>query len=873
MPTSPSNPRPLGPPRGGASGSEGLPKTIGKYRVLGLVGTGAFGAVYRCEDPTLDRLVCVKVPHAGATTADTVERFQREARAAAKLSHPHIVPVYDAGFDDGRSFLVLELVEGHSLDRLIGTPRLTVETTLRVVFHLAQALHAAHEQGTIHRDVKPANVLIDAAGRPKLTDFGLARLDDDSPALSRSGDLIGTPRYMSPEQALLPSAEIDHRTDLYSLGAVMYEMLTGRPVADGPTPLAVLRKVTDELPVPIAALAPHVPAEVAAICEKLLAKDRGQRFASAADVARAIQEHILTRLFGTPEVELLAGLPAPAASGPARSPKWPWFLGGVLAAVAVGAVALWLAARTTSPAIPPAVEPAPGPTMDPIRVAADADAELKRLAAQADDRAYRAALSDLLDTLNAAVKQHPTNVELRTVRGRVLRRAGEYLAAVADLEAAADAPSALERTLARYQWEVVLLNGINDASLRPIPSKKLLDELAALAARPEPAARLLATLGAAVAALDERATEAALAGAPHPPDADVAMIEADALARLANDAQLEADAADAEKKPEWRKKREEFDTRAAQAIRRGLTTDPHHLGLLFLKAAAWYRRIQWDASDGDDRDQLERRHRPAFESAYQRYRVGCVRLSTEAATGRAILLASAGRNDQALDALNDAAGRDPLPPAVVALRGWLQLTAPPDWELTPTHAAAVLQQLAPALEQHPDEFTLHLVRSVATVAAGRWEDARRDLLDGKKVYRGKSWPPPGSCWMICRDVLKAPTVYLDTALDFVGNFPTTNDTKVKLGEEVLRRVTGPDDALRKGIPDNELKEFVGWGHFRQAKLYAEKDDRAAVLKHVRAALAAKLSDLPPEKFRTDGNLKAWNDDPEFQKLYAEFEKK
>lgn len=843
------------------------PTQVGKYRLLARVGAGAFGAVYRAHDPDLDRVVCVKVltaaEHAGA---EAVERFQREARAAARLSHPHVVPVFDAGFDAGRPFLVMEHVEGAPLDRLIGTPHLTVETTLRVVFHLAQALHAAHQLGIVHRDVKPANVLIDPAGRPKLTDFGLARTSSDAPGLSRTGDLIGTPRYMSPEQALLPPAEVDHRTDLYSLGAVMYEMLTGVPPTDGPTPMAVLRAVADEQPTPVRERIPAVPAEVAAVCERLLAKDREQRYQSAAEVAEALQQYILTAVFGRPEVELLAGLPAlPDAVKP--PPRWPWVAGGAVAAVLSG-VLVWLAVSRGSP--PPASPDTPA--VDPVRVSGEAEAELTRLTALTDDRAYRAGLSDLLDGLNAAVKQHPANAELRAVRGRVLRRAGEYLSAVADLGGFTQPALVRERALARYQWEVVCLNGYPDSSLRPIPSVKLADDLKAVGGD-DPVSRALGTLGAAVASLDFAATEKALATLPATADADVAVIEADALARLAANCHQEANDADGDKQIEWRKKRDEFDTRAAQAVRRGLAADPYHLGLLFLKAAAGHRRIQWDVADGDDREQLEKRHRPAFELAYQRYRAGCVRLSVEAATGRAVLLATAGRNDQALDALTDAADRGPLPPAVAAVRGWLQLAAPPDWDLSPTHAAAVAQQLAPVIEQHPDEFTPYLVRAVAVAATGRWDDARRDLLDGKKVYRGAGWPPPGGAWSLCRDAVKTPTQFLDTAVDFLWNFPTSSDTRIKLGDELLRRVSGPDDSPRKGVPDDEVKGLVGWGHFRQAKFHAERDDRAAVLRHVRAALEAKLPDLPVEKIRTDGSLKAWNDDAEFQKLYAEFEKK
>jgi predicted Ser/Thr protein kinase/tetratricopeptide (TPR) repeat protein len=831
------------------------PASIGKYRVIELLGQGTFGAVYRCEDPTLGREVCIKVPHRGGqATAEDVERFQREARTAARLSHPHIVPVFDAGFDDGRLFLVMELIEGQTLDQLIGTSRLTTETTLRVIFHLAQALQAAHDQGVIHRDVKPANVLIDHAGRPKLTDFGLARLNDNSPALSRTGDLIGTPRYMSPEQALLPSNQIDHRTDLYSLGAVMYEMLGGVPVADGPTAMAVLKKVTDE---PVPPLPTDTPADVASICLKLLAKNRDERFGSAAEVARAIQDVMVQKLFGTPEVEMLAGLPARKFS----SPRWPWFVGG---AVVAGALAMLLIVLFR-PNVEPVVQPVA--VLDPAQVVQNAEAERLRLGTIQDERTYRTALAELLDELNAAVKQHPTNSELRAVRGQVLRRAGEPLAAVADLEMSTEPALVLERTLARYQWEVVMLHGINDHSLRPTPSNTLVNDLKAL---PQP----MGALGLAVVQRDEKALNQALAAlVPNNTSPDLAMMEADAWARLASEQHQESESADAMKKIELRKLRDEYDTRSAQAIRRGLAVDPHHLGLLFLKAAAWHRRIPWEASDGDDRDQLERRHRPAFETAYQRYRVGCLRWSVESATGRAILLASAGRNDQALDILNEAVGRGPLPPTVAALRAWLQLAAPPDWDLTPTHAALVLNQLAPVLEQHPDEHLLWMVKSVATMATGRWEEARRDLLECKKVYRGPGWPIPGSIWNSTRDVVKTPTHYLDSALDHITNFPINHETKLKLGDEFMKRLNGNDVLLRQGFGVEELKEYTAWGHFRQAKFHAEKDNRAAVLHHVRAALAVQWKDVTIEKIRTDGNLKAWNDDQEFQKMYAGFVKK
>ena len=415
-----------------------LPERIGKYQVIDRLGGGAFGVVYRCHDSVLDRTVAVKVVStAGLANPELLERFDREARAAARLSHPHIVPVFDSGIDGDRPYLVMEHVEGQSLDRLIGSPRLTVEAALRVVFHLAQALEAAHQQGVVHRDVKPANVLIDREGRPKLTDFGLARLATDSGGLSRSGDLLGTPRYMSPEQILLGPGEVDHRADIYSLGAVMYEMLAGVPAADGPNPLAVLRKITDDEPMDLCQVKGQIPPQVAAICQKMMAKDRDLRYQTAAAVAEDVQAFLLRRMLDEPEIELLAGLPAPRPA-PLRK-SLPWYFW----AFAAGAAAVFLSVgfAVARLAFPPAAKTkvaVPVPlAIDVNRLVARGRTELQRLSAAADLRTYREGLTDLLEDLNAAIKQHPDDPELRLARGKSLRRAGEYLAAIADLDKAA----------------------------------------------------------------------------------------------------------------------------------------------------------------------------------------------------------------------------------------------------------------------------------------------------------------------------------------------------------------------------------------------------------------------------------------------------
>src|SRR5262249_32622635 len=235
------------------------------------LGAGAMGVVYKCRQPGLDRPVAVKgLVAARHADADQLARFEREARAAAPLTHPNVVQVYDAGIDGELPYFVMEYVEGCSLDRLIGTPGLTVENSLRLTYHVARALQAAHDQGIIHRDLKPANVLVHPSGQPKLADFGLARSLHDSRVLSASGHVIRTPPYLAPEQLLEAADELDGRCDVYSLGAVLYEMLTGRPPVDGPTALAVFRKLAEEDPVPVRELNPAVPEAVAALCERAL---------------------------------------------------------------------------------------------------------------------------------------------------------------------------------------------------------------------------------------------------------------------------------------------------------------------------------------------------------------------------------------------------------------------------------------------------------------------------------------------------------------------------------------------------------------------------------------------------------------------------
>jgi serine/threonine protein kinase len=313
----------LGPPsRPGALGS------LAQYEVLELIGQGGMGMVLKAFDPALNRLVAIKVmaPHLAAVAAAR-KRFAREARAAAAVSHEHVVPIYAVDEFQGLPYLVMPLIAGESLqDRLDRCGTLKLPEILRIGRQVAVGLAAAHAQGLIHRDIKPSNILLEnGVERVKITDFGLARTVDDA-SLTHSDVVVGTPQYMAPEQAR--GEPLDPRSDLFSLGGVLYAMCLGRPPFRAPTALAVLKRVCEDPPRPIRDVDPEVPAWLAAIIEKLLAKDPAGRHGSAAEVAQVLEEH-LARL-QQPQVAGQVSNPAVPAPSPAptppstrtRSPRW-----------------------------------------------------------------------------------------------------------------------------------------------------------------------------------------------------------------------------------------------------------------------------------------------------------------------------------------------------------------------------------------------------------------------------------------------------------------------------------------------------------------------------------------------------------------------
>jgi predicted Ser/Thr protein kinase len=284
----PTEVKPAGPQEVPAPANDAAPVApiLPGYEVLGELGRGGMGVVYRARQRGLNREVALKVLRAGGDAEPhELARFKAEAEAVARLHHPNIVQIHEIAEHDGRPCLCLELVDGGGLDaRLQGQP-LPPEQAAELVATLAEAMHAAHQRGIVHRDLKPANILLTADGTPKITDFGLAKRLDRGSQHTQSGSILGTPQYMAPEQAGGSSRNIGPAADIYSLGAILYELLTGRPPFQGEHFLDTLDQVRWQVPVPPRRLQPGVPRDLEAICLKCLEKERTRRYATAADLA------------------------------------------------------------------------------------------------------------------------------------------------------------------------------------------------------------------------------------------------------------------------------------------------------------------------------------------------------------------------------------------------------------------------------------------------------------------------------------------------------------------------------------------------------------------------------------------------------------
>src|SRR5436190_16483068 len=275
------------------AGDNGAPVEFGDYALLEEIGQGSQGVVYRARQKNLNRIVALKVIALGHwATEPHVKRFRREAEAAARLNHPSIVPIYEVGERDGACYFSMKFVEGGQLDEVVKREPMPPRRAAELIAKVARTVHYAHEHGILHRDIKPGNILLDRKGEPHLTDFGLARLVESESTVTRTLEVLGTPSYMAPEQAAGNNTELSTETDVYGLGAVLYQSLTGPPPFAGGTTYETIRMVLETEPRKPRLWNSKADADLETICLKCLEKDPQRRYSSALALAEDLERRL-----------------------------------------------------------------------------------------------------------------------------------------------------------------------------------------------------------------------------------------------------------------------------------------------------------------------------------------------------------------------------------------------------------------------------------------------------------------------------------------------------------------------------------------------------------------------------------------------------
>jgi serine/threonine-protein kinase len=438
-------------------------ENVGPYRIIEQLGQGGMATVFKAYHPALDRYVAIKVLHpAFKEDPNFSARFQREARIVAKLEHPHIVLVYDFSEHKGMAYLVMRYVEGETLKAHLAGEPLAPERILEILQPVAEALAYAHEQGVLHRDIKPSNVMLTPEGGIFLTDFGLARMAQSGESTLSQDMMIGTPQYMSPEQA--KGEEVDERTDIYSLGVVLFEMLTGRVPFSADTPYAVIHDhIYTPLPLPTT-IKPDIFPALERVVLKALAKEQDDRYQKVTELAMAFEDAVVEAASGitpAPEEEKAEPTTVPSAvveakpaAPEARPSRGRWLIiGGAVVALLllVCCAGLFLAYRaqkakgTPTPIAQPEIKATPlpgGATKMPLPSGEDpVSRALRQVQANPDDPHAHLTLGNAYALQGEKVKaleEYERAIELDPEYAEAYMKAGDMLAAQKDLAEAAE---------------------------------------------------------------------------------------------------------------------------------------------------------------------------------------------------------------------------------------------------------------------------------------------------------------------------------------------------------------------------------------------------------------------------------------------------
>jgi len=386
---------------------------FGDYELLERIGQGGMGVVYKARQISLDRVVALKMLQLSGASAqpEYVKRFHAEATAAAGLQHPHIVAIHEVGVHEGQHYYVMDFVEGKTLAQVAGHQPLPARRAARYLQSIAQAVHYAHEHGILHRDLKPSNILIDAEDQPRIADFGLAkRLGADS-ELTVTGQVLGSPQYIAPEQAWGSPRALTPQSDVYGLGTILYHLLTGRPPFLGEHPTETLFQVLHLEPVALRALNPSVPPDLETLCLKCLDKDPGQRYPTA----QMLAEDLGRFLAGEPVLVRPVGRPAKVWRWCRRKPA--------VAALSLAVLLLALALMIGAPLV----------ALYEAKLRADAEAALAAFRGNAAKTLpARGGAAGALDIFEGAVRRFPNHPQLWNVKGLLLEQNGRIDEAVQD---------------------------------------------------------------------------------------------------------------------------------------------------------------------------------------------------------------------------------------------------------------------------------------------------------------------------------------------------------------------------------------------------------------------------------------------------------